>query len=155
MIELRETPLGLGAYAVRPFEVGDQILEGGGQVTSIRSRHTIQIDHGRHLLVDGDIKILNHSCEPNCGFLIRRGIPRIEVQALVPIEDGEELTVDYASFEEEILFFGTCLCGSDSCRGTISGYPDLPEDRRQAYGPYIAEYLVNSKSLLETAKESR
>jgi hypothetical protein len=151
MIEIRKSPLGLGIHAARGFEVGEVILEGWGQVTSIRTRHTIQIDHKRHVLVDGEIKLLNHSCETNCGYLIRRGVPRLEVHALVPIEQGDELTVDYASFEDEILFLGPCLCGSESCRGSISGYHELPEERRRAYGPYVAEYLVDSAILAEPA----
>jgi hypothetical protein len=61
---------------------------------------------------------------------------------LCHIEPDQELTTDYASFEYEIVFMdGPCHCGTPSCRGRITGYKDLPEDRRIAYGSYIAEYL--------------
>ena len=66
----------------------------------------------------------------------------MEIHALRPIGPGEELTTDYATFESEIRHMpGACLCGSPGCRGKVTGYRGLPEARRAAFGPYIADYL--------------
>ena len=52
------------------------------------------------------------------------------------------MRTNYETFEYEIEHMtGPCLCGTPSCRGRITGYRDLPEDRKAAFGPYILEYL--------------
>jgi hypothetical protein len=85
---------------------------------------------------------MNHSCEPNCGLVIRSGVKQIEVHALRTIEDGQELTLDYETFESEFeAMSGPCLCGTSSCRGSLVGYKGMPADLRESYGLYIAEYL--------------
>src|SRR4029077_4445012 len=88
------------------------------------------------------LRFFNHSCEPNCGLLILLGAPELEVHTLRGIEVGEELTLDYATFEYEIRFMtGPCLCRAPSCRKWVNGYGDLTPGLRATYGPYIAEYL--------------
>lgn len=150
MIEIREGHLGKGVHATRPIEPGCCILRGWGPEVPERSRHSFQVDHDRHIVIAGPIELINHSCEPNCGVLLRRGVDSLEIYALRRIEPGEELFTDYASFELEIEHMpGPCLCGSGSCRGRIGGYRDLPEDRRVALGPYLAEYLREAEVLVE------
>jgi hypothetical protein len=34
-----------------------------------------------------------------------------------------------------------CLCGAATCRGAVSGWKDLPEERKAAYGELVAPYL--------------
>ena len=104
--------------------------------------HTIQIDHDRHLVPPSPMRFLNHSCNPNCGLLIRRGTERLQIHALRPIMAGEELTLDYETFEEEFkALTGPCLCRSSQCRGRLRGYATLSAELREYYGIYIAEYL--------------
>ena len=123
MIEVRDGQLGKGVYATRTIEPGCCILQGSGRRVSRRSRHSLQVDHDRHIVITGPIELINHSCDPNCGVLVRRGLDSLEIHALRTIEPGEELFTDYASFESEILHMpDPCLCGSDSCRGRIVGY---------------------------------
>jgi hypothetical protein len=142
MIEVREGRLGKCVHAARDIAPGEVILTGWGPCSPVRTRHTIQVDHDLHVTIRSPIELINHSCEPNCGVLIRRGVPSLEIHALRAIRAGEELSTDYASFEDEIQYMtGPCLCGTPSCRGRITGYHDLPEHRRAALGPYIAEYL--------------
>lgn len=142
MIEIRDCRFGRGVFATRAIEAGEIVLTGWGHRSPRRTRHTFQVDHDTHVVIPGPIELINHSCEPNCGVLLRRGVERLEIHALRRIEPGEALSTDYATFEYEIQFLdGPCLCGTPSCRGRITGYKDLPEDLREAYGPYIAEYL--------------
>jgi len=142
MTRVSEGRLGLGVYATQPLAPGQLILEGRGEPVPSRTRHSIQIDENLHIIVDSPIQLLNHSCDPNCGLLVPRGAEHLEVHALRRIEPGEELTIDYATFEREILFMEPpCLCNAASCRGEIIGYEGLPASRREALGSFIAEYL--------------
>jgi hypothetical protein len=142
MIEIRDGRLGKAIHATQAIEAGRCVLKGWGGRIAHRSRHSIQVDHDRHVVIPGPIELINHSCEPNCGVLIRPEAESLEIYSLRPIAEGEELSTDYASFEYEILFMpGRCLCGSPICRGKITGYKDLPAKRKAALGRYIARYL--------------
>jgi uncharacterized protein len=152
MIEIRESHLGKAVHATQPIEQGKIVIRGRGQRVSRRTRHSIQVDHDRHVVIDSCGTFLNHSCEPNCGVMIRRGSDLIEFHTLRPIMAGEELTIDYATFELEIHFMdGPCQCGAPSCRGRISGYKELPEERRAVLAHYIAEYLLESDVVVSQA----
>src|SRR5262249_14506601 len=141
-VEVREGRLGKAVHALKAFEKGQAVLCGWGRPTPSRVRESIQVDGDLHVVPPPPIVYLNHSCEPSCGILIQRQAERLEVRALRRLEPGEELTVDYATFEQEIAGYnGRCLCGAPSCRGRITGYKDLPEALREAYGPYIAPHL--------------
>lgn len=107
-----------------------------------RTRHSFQVDVSTHIVIENEIQLINHSCQPNCGVMIRLDEPMMEIYALRDLAPGEELSTDYASFEYEIEFLtGKCECGAASCRRTITGYRDLPAERRAALEPYIAGYL--------------
>lgn len=143
MVEIREGRLGRSVYLTRPVEAGERILGGRAWRVPRRTRHSFQVDVETHAEMDGPVPLINHGCEPNCGLLIFPEEIRLEVYALRPIRAGEELTHDYAAFEDEIQFMpGLCLCGAPACRGRITGYKDLPEERRAALGRYIAPYLL-------------
>lgn len=77
----------------------------------------------------------NHSCEPNCGI---RG--EITFVAIRDIEKDEELTTDYAFIDNEDYSF-KCTCGSQKCRGTITGYDWKLKDLQDKYYDYFAQYL--------------
>ena len=46
------------------------------------------------------------------------------------------------SFSKTLIFPGGCLCGSDACRGSITGWKDLSDERKAAYRGLVAPYLV-------------
>lgn len=63
-------------------------------------------------------RYINHSCQPNAVVIpvrIDSPIPRLAIFAKSNIEEGEEITYDYANGGVGI---GTtlCLCGTESCR---------------------------------------
>lgn len=152
MIEVRDGQLGRCVHATRGIEPGDVILRGWGRRVRQRTRHSFQVDHETHIEIRNPIELINHSCDPNCGVLVRRESQVLEIHALRPIAPGEELTTDYATFEAEIRFMvGRCLCGSPHCRGKITGYKDLPPERRAAFGPYIAAYLIEIETAVSVA----
>jgi hypothetical protein len=108
-----------------------------------RLRNTdIQITDDYHLaaLEDDEYEpvmlFINHSCEPNVGFA-----GNIVLVAMRDIAAGEELTTDYALFDDADTPM-PCDCGTPSCRGTISGRDwQLPELQRK-YGSYFSWYLL-------------
>jgi hypothetical protein len=152
MIEVRDGRLGKSVLASQPIEKGEIILRGWGHRVPHRTQHSIQVDFDTHILIPSPIQMLNHSCDPNCGVLIRRETEELEIHALRDIQAGDELWIDYATFEWEIKFMtGRCLCGSSICRGSITGYKDMPRNRREAYGPFIAEYLVEMDAVVAKA----
>ncbi len=142
-IEVRTGRLGKSVHAMEPLEKGRLILRGWGPSTGgHRTRWSIQVDTDSHIIPFAPLLFLNHSCAPNCGLLIRRGVEEMELHALRPIEIGEELTMDYATFEARINYMnGQCLCHAPTCRAAITGYEEMPAELREYYGPYIAEYL--------------
>lgn len=141
-VRVSDGALGKSVCAARAVEAGQLLLQAWGERVLARGRHSIQVDHDMHILCPAPTQYLNHSCDPNCGLLIRPEEEKLELRALRAIEEGEELTVDYATFEYEISFMPErCLCGAAICRGYITGYKDLPAERRAAYGPYVASYL--------------
>jgi hypothetical protein len=143
MIEVREGRFGKSVFATHGIEKGTVVLSGwGGPSPNGRTIHSFQVDTDRHIIIEGPIQLINHSCEPNCGVYLRQGIEALEIHALRDIQPGEELFTDYATFEFEIENFPhRCACGSRQCRGRITGYKDLPLETREKYGVYIAEYL--------------
>ena len=70
-------------------------------------------------------RYLNHSCEPNCAVYWSEEDreagrpPRVWLESLRPIDEGEELTIDYA-WDSQV----ECRCGASSCRGWIVARPD-------------------------------
>jgi cyanophycin synthetase len=153
LVSLVEGRLGVAAVASCGFIEGDLVTEGWGDTTTERSMHTIQVDNDLHLVPPSPMRFLNHSCEPNCGIVLRRGVERAQIRALRDIAAGEELTLDYETFEEEFkALTGPCLCHSKGCRGRLRGYPHLSLEVRRRYGSYIAEYLLVADQAMVVAR---
>jgi D-alanine-D-alanine ligase len=126
---------GYGIRALRPLAQGEPIFTGEERYQRLATRAHVEaawsaqeLDWFRQYAypVGKDVFILwddrpedwapqNHSCEPNTGY---RGL---NVVALRPIETGEELTLDYATFMPATMRPFECRCGSARCRGTITG----------------------------------
>jgi hypothetical protein len=141
-VEVRGVRHGRGVIATRDIATGETIIKTWGQQVPQRSRHTIQVDRHTHIVPDGVAVLMNHSCDPTCGVVIRSGVKEIEFRALRPIAAGEEITIDYDTFEEEVSHLGgPCRCGAAKCRGRVAGYRHLPSDVKARYGAFIAEYL--------------
>jgi len=80
---------------------------------------------------------LNHSCDPNVGFA-----GNVVLVAMRDIEPGEELTTDYALFDD---YDGQmdCRCGTAACRRVIGGRDWQRPELQQRYGNYFSWYLLN------------
>jgi D-alanine-D-alanine ligase len=78
---------------------------------------------------------INHSCDPNAW------LTGLDVTARKPIPAGEEITLDYATFCNEIMEPFSCNCGADDCRKLIKGTDYLLHDVRQKYGEHVSAYV--------------
>jgi hypothetical protein len=150
-VEVKNGRLGRSVCATRDIAAGETVLVTWGRQLQKRSRHSMQVDVDTHILPDGVTVLFNHSCEPNCGVIIRAGMKQLEVRALKPIAVAEELTFDYDTFEYEVDHLkGQCLCGAAKCRGRVAGYKHLAADVKARYGEFIADYLRILESEVST-----
>jgi hypothetical protein len=154
-VEVRGCRLGKGAFARHGAPAGAVLAMCGGRLLTRRTRHTVQIDRSWHLDVEAPIRYVNHSCVPNCGLLVRRGTPFVELHALRDLAAGEETTIDYATFESEVEHMpAECRCGASACRGRVTGFRDLSAAEVEAYGEYVAEHLRLSAATPRCSGES-
>lgn len=77
---------------------------------------------------------LNHSCEPTAWL---EGLDLVARRSLAP---GEEVTLDYATFYNELMPAFDCECGAPTCRGRIRG-ADYLGDFVSRYGPHVSDYV--------------
>jgi hypothetical protein len=143
-VELRRTVDGKGdgVLATRPFAAGETVIVGFlvGALTGNDS-HATQVGPGRWARHGGLGPMVNHSCDPNCGVRLNNG-QAFDFVARQPIGAGQELTFDYAMRNFTIDHFPTmCLCGAARCRGSITGWKDLPAARKDDYDELVAPYL--------------
>ncbi len=141
---------GRGLVAVAPIAAGEIVAIKGGHIVDTATLRTlperlqnsdVQIADGFHLVALAEAEyepvmlFLNHSCEPNVGFA-----GNIVLVAMRGIAAGEELTTDYALFDD---YDGEmeCRCGTASCRGVISGRDWQRPELQQRYGDYFSWYL--------------
>jgi len=83
-------------------------------------------------------KPINHACEPNAW------LEGLDVVARRAIRSGEEITMDYATFMNELMPSFDCFCGSSRCRGTIHG-DDYLGDEVERYGDHFSDYVRNKR----------
>ena len=81
---------------------------------------------------------INHSCDPNMWM--------VDAHTLVAREDikkGKELNIDYALWEarEDYISRWNCKCGSNLCRGRVTGKdwrdPELQERYKNHFSPLL------------------
>ena len=145
---------GWGSFAIEPISKGETVGSFGGwsvprEVLATleleRQHRAIQVDDDQYLVSreerePGDC--FNHSCEPSCGLM-----GATVLKARRDISVGEELTFDYATCDDSDYDEFTCGCGTDSCRGTVTGkdwqLPALHAKYAGEFSPYLARRIAN------------
>lgn len=142
--ELRETSKkGEGVFATKSFKVGDIVMVGviKERVNGNHS-HASQIGEYEYVLHAGLISKVNHSCDPNCGIRVNETGAH-DFVAIRNISINEEITFDYAMRNYNVDYFPKqCMCGSKRCRGKITGWKDLPGEKKKHYEGFVAPYLL-------------
>ncbi len=134
---------GDGVFATRCFVVGETVMVGVIECrVAANDSHATQVSRTEWVHHGGLGPKVNHSCGPNCGVRLNDA-GAFDFVAREPIAAGEEITFDYAMRNYSIEHFPSrCLCGSDRCRGSITGWKDLPDERKAAYRELVAPYLL-------------
>ena len=86
-------------------------------------------------------KPINHSCDPSAWL---EGLDVVARRDLAP---GEEITLDYATFYNELMPSFECGCGADRCRGTIRG-DDYLQPFVEEYGDHVSDYVRQKRGAL-------
>ena len=142
--ELRKSSgKGEGIFATKAFKVGDIVMVGViKEALNGNHSHASQIGENEYVLHAGLITKVNHSCDPNCGIRANETGAHDYV-AIKIISVNEEITFDYAMRNYIIDYFPKkCMCGSKKCRGKITGWKDLPGEKKKEYKGFAAPYLL-------------
>ncbi|MGH3874565.1 MAG: SET domain-containing protein-lysine N-methyltransferase [Pseudonocardiaceae bacterium] len=143
--ELRGTvDKGEGIFATRSFQIGETVMVGiiDREVDRNHS-HASQIGDERFVIHGGLIPKVNHSCDPNCGIFLNAGGAH-DIVARKSIAAGQEIDFDYAMRNYTVEYFPACCrCGSPLCRDRITGWRNLPAQRKADYRGFVAPYLMD------------
>ncbi|MEM9298206.1 MAG: SET domain-containing protein-lysine N-methyltransferase [Bacteroidota bacterium] len=141
---LKTSDKGDGVYATKQFLRHDIVMVGSIKEDNIEKNHShaSQMGEFRHAMHAGLISKVNHSCDPNCGIKLNTTGAH-DFVAMKEIRVGDEITFDYAMRNYNIEYFPKkCCCGSENCRGTITGWKDLPDSFKSDYSGFVAPYLL-------------
>ena len=136
---------GQGVFAKKKIFKGELIAAYDGPIftgdydywTDDLYLHTIQIGPNTWRDSNGIARLINHSCDPNCG------IKRLtHIVAMRDIEKGEEITWDYEMTEKHPYWSMRCRCGSKICRKRIGNYENMPKEVRKRYKGFISGWLL-------------
>jgi hypothetical protein len=114
------------------FRVGEVLRSfGSSQTLAHADRYTVQTAAtDRHIILDPEFLLyVNHNCRPNVFFDLRT----IQLRAIAPIREGDELTFFYPSTEWAMSEAFECHCGSAHCLGRIQGAAHLDDETLKRY----------------------
>ena len=148
MYEIRKSTIkGKGVFATQNIKKEEQIFHINSNLLpsytleeidknpklKANADHSDYVGHGKYVIDFSPASYMNHSCAPNC-YIKMKTIAIKDVYALKDIEVGEELTHDYTltsvdQFAGMGFWTGDCKCGSENCRGILTGdFFTLPND---------------------------
>jgi SET domain-containing protein len=122
---------GKGCYAGEFISAGAFIVEYVGEIIPAEEAYRREQDPARNGIYtfwtndewaidgcreDNTARFINHSCTPNCDYLIEGR--RVLIYAARDIAAGEELSIDYSYGSDGEMV--PCACGAPACRGRIN-----------------------------------
>lgn len=129
VVKKQDGDVGYGVYSKKRIERGSMVARFTGHIVHTVVQHSLQINPTTHILDTHFAGYLLHSCNPN----ICLDMNDFTIWALRDIEEGEALTMDYASTEDVLFKQFKCLCNSENCRHWISGRRESVNDEGKAY----------------------
>jgi len=147
---------GLGLFATSSIDEAETIVIVGGRIVpddellAIIARATgtvscLAVAEGLNLLQgDDDVgRFGNHSCDPNLWLA-----DEITLIARRGVAAGEELTTDYATMTGFEDWSMACHCGSENCRGVVTGadwrLPALQARYRGHFSPFLHDRISST-----------
>ncbi|MEI9943828.1 MAG: SET domain-containing protein-lysine N-methyltransferase [Chitinophagaceae bacterium] len=113
-------------FAQQSYTPGDVITNfSAGRILSEPTYLTVQVGIDKHIMLQPEhLQYINHSCDPNVFF----DTYTMQVRALKPINEGDEMTFFYPSTEWDMSQPFKCLCGCSNCLGEIKGAAHIRPD---------------------------
>jgi len=137
---------GMGVFAVSAIQKGELLAIWGGHIIYASEvspdmpnpRGVLQVEEEHYVYapVIESADFFNHSCSPNAGFY-----GQITLVAMKEIEAGEEVCFDYAMCDGSSYDEFDCSCGSENCRGRITGNDWQIRELWERYQGYFSPYL--------------
>jgi SET domain-containing protein len=134
-IIIKESNLGnKGLFAKNPIKTGSTIFRFEGRIGTDEETDAESMQIGENEFLESTIgfdNFLNHSCNPNC-FV---DWPTMNLVANQDIKIGEELTVNYNTFEYDLVnmvqnLAFKCNCGSEECYKEVKGFAFLSYEEK-------------------------
>jgi SET domain len=143
-LEVRTTAdKGRGAFATRRIPQGETIaaIQGWHARTNelLENWFAMQVGPDTWLCSEGTHldDCINHSCDPNAGFVSGEPV----LVALRDIAPGEEIGWDYSTSISEVGWSLECRCSAANCRGVIRSWGELTMAERERLQPNALAYL--------------
>ena len=136
-------PKGRGVFARTPIAAGERVIEMTGQLLTNAELTddllAMQVGPDLWLCSDGSSvdDMLNHSCDPNLGFVQGNCV----LYAVRDIAGGEELTWDYSTSIAEVGWSLECRCGSVHCRRIVRSWGELTPAERDLLRPVALAFV--------------
>lgn len=141
---------GRGLVSIEAISKGEVVAVKGGHIVTteqlrslpeVLQNSDVQITDDLHLVAltekeyEAEMLYINHSCEPSIGFA-----GNVVLVAMRDIDASEELTTDYAMFDD---YEGSmdCTCGPPNCRRIIDGRDWQRPELQERYRGYSSWYL--------------
>lgn len=162
-LEVRRNPAkgNFGLFAREAIAEGELLICWAGyiattdefvQLSDFEREHSVQIEENLYQVPYGQTEdpgdYVNHSCEPNLGLS-----SSISLVALGDIQPDEEVCFDYAMTDSTPYDEFACGCGSQKCRGMITGNDWQLPDLQKRYDGYFSPYLQRRINRLKQEKE--
>ena len=146
--KIRANKGGYGIFANRTIAAGELLVVWGGDIVTgeelvelpaLMRRHSIQVEENLYMVSQelpevGDF--INHSCSPNAGLS-----GQLTLVAIRTINSGQEVCYDYAMSDGSAYDEFQCSCGSQQCRGAITGSDWALPDLQARYFGFFSPYL--------------
>lgn len=144
---------GLGVFAKRDMQAGDQICVCSGYITDIDHVTAMSLQLSENVFLHGVGEFddyINHSCDPNCVVRFENEVAVLYV--LKDIKAGEELSFDYNTSDWDLVEQGSkantqlsfnCRCGTDFCVGEIKGFRHLNQAQRTKRKEYLSPFILS------------
>lgn len=152
-VYVSDSAIGRGVFAKLPLKPRETIFYMNGKLIDFEKsidymgEYSVQI--GRHSYVDpiSPARFLNHSCEPNAGF-----VDDVALIALKPILPGDEIRFDYSTTMLERHWELDCSCGAKLCRKRIRDFDLIPYEMQQFYLELgvVQSFILDEVSITKT-----
>jgi hypothetical protein len=155
-VEVRASDIaGRGLFATRDLPARTVVSRLGGRLVDSATLgalgdagdlDSVRVGADRHLvLAPGDNRFLNHSCDPDVGW-----VDAFALATMVDVAAGAELVADYAMSITEPDWFLRCHCPSRRCRQMVEGtdwrIAVLQERYAGWWTPYVQSMVDESRT---------